>query len=62
MGIDKEGLLKQVEAFNGYVDAGVDQQWHRGESENALRTLQSNTYVALPEADFSSLRPNGNPG
>ena len=53
MGIDKEGLLKQVEAFNGYVDAGVDPQWHRGESENALRTLQSNTYVALPEADFS---------
>lgn len=53
MGIDPAGLLKQVEAFNSYVDAGADLQWHRGESENALRTLQSNSYMALPGTDFS---------
>lgn len=40
MGIDKKGLLAQVERFNQYVADGYDPEWHRGESANAFQTLK----------------------
>lgn len=36
MGIDKEGLLAEVERYNRFVAAGYDADWHSGEDANEL--------------------------
>ncbi len=53
MGIDKEGLLREMERFNANARLGIDPDWHRGESQDAYDTFLSNARLALPDVDLS---------
>jgi 3-oxosteroid 1-dehydrogenase len=37
LGIDEEGLLAEVEKFNGYAEAGYDPDFHRGEKASGVQ-------------------------
>ena len=37
LGIDAEGLLAEVEKFNGYAEAGYDPDFHRGEKASGVQ-------------------------
>ena len=39
MGIDREGLLAQVQTYNENAKNGIDPEWHRGESQQAYDTM-----------------------
>lgn len=56
MGIDKEGLLREMAWFNENAKKGVDPDWHRGESAYSYDTFLSRASVlTLPGADNSDI-------
>jgi len=61
MGIDKEGLLAEVARYNEFVKNGVDKDWHRGESQDALDSMvfAFSGFCGLPGADNSDLAAKG---
>lgn len=55
MGIDKEGLLEELAAFNANAAQGLDPVWHRGEKVVSANTLaMMGAMVQLPDTDVQT--------
>ncbi|MYR06875.1 FAD-binding protein [Gordonia sp. SID5947] len=52
IGVPAAALIDSVSTFNGYVDGGVDEQFHRGESAWDQMFQFIVGYPALPEQNF----------
>lgn len=59
LGIDPEGLLAEVEKFNGYAAAGYDPDFHRGEKASGLQIFANG--VDRPELVNPLLGPIDTP-
>lgn len=55
LGIDVEGFVKEMEAFNANVEQGVDPKFHRGEHDYDRNTL--GTYLGFTGADSGTPNP-----
>lgn len=59
LGIDAEGLAAEVERFNGFAEAGVDEDFHRGEKESDIEIFAKK--VDRPELANPVLGPIATP-
>lgn len=59
LGIDAEGLAAEVERFNGFAEAGVDEDFHRGEKESGIEIFAKK--VDRPELANPVLGPIATP-
>ena len=55
-GVDPQGLVDEVQKFNGYAEAGVDLDWHRGEKEADKAVSAYHPYLSeLPNPSLAPL-------
>ncbi len=59
LGIDAQGLAVEVEKFNGYAAAGVDEDFHRGEKASGIQIFAGS--VDRPELANPLLGPIDTP-
>lgn len=59
LGIDARGLADEIEKFNGYAEAGVDEDFHRGEKASSIQIFAGS--IDRPELANPLLGPIDTP-